>query len=84
VVHHTPGGFSKSSTAITLQHSVHVPHARPGTTREEASAAAAGAAAGLGEFPSELMPIGSALQGRTVSLRSGARPVEVCDRHPVR
>jgi hypothetical protein len=52
-----PGGFSKSSTAITLQHSVQVPHALPGTTRDNASAAASGAAGGLEELSSELMLI---------------------------
>src|SRR3954462_3577290 len=56
-VHHTPGDFAKSSTAITLQHSVHVPHARSGTTREEASAPASAAAAGFEAVSSELMLI---------------------------
>src|SRR6185503_7989815 len=37
-VHHTPGFLSKSMTAMTLQHSVHVPHSRPGTTCLSAAA----------------------------------------------
>src|ERR1044072_8854707 len=36
--HHTPGSLLKSATAMTLQHSVHVPHARPGATRAAARA----------------------------------------------
>src|SRR5437016_6223498 len=71
--HQTPGAFSKSSTAITLQHSVQVPHALPGATRDKASAAASGAAGGLAEFASELMPIAFARNCvRCRGLRSGS------------
>ena len=38
VGHQTPGCLSKSATAITLQQSVQVPQARPGTTRDCARA----------------------------------------------
>ena len=31
--HHSPGGLLNSATAMSLQQSVQVPHARPGTTR---------------------------------------------------
>jgi hypothetical protein len=51
--HHTPGSLPKSVTAMTLQHSVHVPHARPGTTRDKASASAAGS---FWEFVGAVMP----------------------------
>src|SRR4051812_5332031 len=70
--HQMPGGFSKSATAITLQHSVQVPHARPGATRDNASAAASRAPGGLAELASELMPI--AFARNCVRCRA-------CDRH---
>jgi hypothetical protein len=47
--------LAKSSTATTLQHSVQVPQARPGTTRDSASAAASGAAGEPAESPSDVI-----------------------------
>src|SRR2546421_4480289 len=80
--HHTPGSLPKSATAITLQHNVQLPHARPGTTRDSARAAASCATGEPAEKSiSDVMPIAS-VHVSAVSLRSNGRAVEH-DRHQV-
>ena len=56
--HHSPGGLSSSTTAISLQHSVQVPQLRPGTTC--CSAAAGSSLTGLASvIPPDYDPAGT-------------------------